>query len=81
MFEFKNMKRSKILEEIIKTVGLTPVINVKGLNDDVTDFTTKSSEKSDTSSTSGDADVDALVEKIVGDETDSLKKCEKIHLN
>jgi len=81
-FDFKQMKRSKILEEIIKTAGLTPVIDVKGLDDDVTDFSNLSSDKS--SSDSGlaggeGATIDGLVKQIVGSETNELAKAKKIH--
>lgn len=83
-FDFKSMKRSKILEEIIKTAGLTPVIDVKGLDDDVTNFSNKSESKSDSGSSSGLAGgegetVDNLVKKIVGSETNDLKKCKLVH--
>lgn len=81
-FQFTQMKRSKILAEIIKTAGLTPVINVKGLDDDVTDFTNISSDSSsDSSDLAGGegADIDSLVKQIVGSETNELKKCKLIH--
>lgn len=82
-FEFKNMKRSVILEEIIKTAGLVPVVNVKGLDDDVTNFSTKSSSESSGSNSElagGEGEtIDSLVEKIVGDETNELKKCKLVH--
>lgn len=83
-FEFSSMKRSEILEEIIKTAGLVPIIDVKGLDDDVTNFSTKSSSKSDGNSSSdlagGEGEtIDNLVKKIVGSETNELKKCKLIH--
>lgn len=80
-FEFSNMKRSKILAEIIKTAGLTPVINTKGLDDDVTSFSNKSESSSSSSSTTGGEGetIDNLVKKIIGNETDDLKKCKLVH--
>jgi len=79
-FDFSNMKRSKILAELIKTAGLTPVINTKGLDDDVTSFTNKSDSKSSSSSSGGEGEtIDNLVKKIIGNETDDLKKAKLIH--
>lgn len=77
-FDFKQMKRSKILEEIIKTAGLTPVINVKGLDDDVTDFTNLSGDSSTTTGGEGE-EIDSLVRKIVGNETDQLRRAKLVH--
>ena len=85
-FDFKGMKRSEILREVILTAGLKPFINVDGLDDDVTNFSNLSSDKSsdDKSSSSELAggegeEIDSLVKKIVGSETDELKKCKLIH--
>lgn len=81
-FKFTNMKRSKILKEIIKTAGFKPVINVKGLDDDVTSFTTQSSSsKSSSSDLAGGEgeEIDSLVKKVVGSETDELKKAKLVH--
>ena len=79
-FDFKQMKRSKILEEIIKTAGLTPVIDVEGLDDDVTDYTNISSSSSSSSATGGEGEaIDSLVKKIIGSETNDLSKAKKIH--
>lgn len=46
-FSFTQMKRSKIVEEIIKTAGLEPVVNVEGLVDEVIDYTNVSSGSDD----------------------------------
>lgn len=81
-FDFKQMKRSKILEEIIKTAGLTPVIDVKGLDDDVIDYNNLSSDNSgsDSDLAGGEgATIDELVKKICGSETNELSKAKKIH--
>lgn len=82
-FEFKNMKRSKILEEIIKTAGLVPVIDVTGLDDDVTTFKSSGDKKESSSSSDlagGEGEeIDSLVKKIVGSETDELKKAKLVH--
>lgn len=80
VFDFKDMKRSKILEELIKTAGLVPVINVKGLDDDVTSFTTKSSSGSNSEASGiGSEEIDSQVKKIIGSETNDLKKAKLIH--
>lgn len=80
-FDFKQMKRSKILAEIIKTAGLKPVINVKGLDDDVTDFSNLSSDGGSNSDLAGGEgeEIDSLVKKIVGSETNELKKAQLVH--
>lgn len=80
-FEFTSMKRSKILEEIIKTAGLIPVINTKGLDDDITDFKTSSSNSdSGSGSTGGEGeDIDKFVKGVIGSETDPKTKLEKLH--
>ena len=81
-FDFKQMKRSKILEEIIKTAGMVPVIDVKGLDDDVTDFSNLSNDNSGAESdlAGGEgATIDGLVKDIVGSETNELAKAKKIH--
>ena len=81
-FDFKNMKRSEILAEVIKTAGLKPAINVKGLDDDITDFNNSSGDDSEKNSelAGGEGEeIDSLVEKIVGSETNELKKCKLIH--
>jgi hypothetical protein len=52
---YENMYRSKIIEEVIKTAGLIPIVDFTGLNDDVISWTSKSSSgKSDDGSANGD---------------------------
>ena len=60
--EYTQMLRSKILEEVIKTAGLEPVIDTTGLPDDIIDW----SSKSDNDSSSG------------GDGSMSWKECWEI---
>lgn len=83
-FSFKNTKRSKIVKKIIEAAGLKAKVNVKGLKDDVTDFTNISSSGEESGSSSGLAggegqEIDSLVQEIVGSETDDLKKCKLVH--
>ena len=40
---FQNMKRSQIMEEVIKSYGLVPVVDLTGLRDDVISWDNKSS--------------------------------------
>lgn len=85
-FDFKQMKRSEIINQVILTAGMKPVINVDGLDDDVTDFTNISSSGSgDSDSGSGDtpgignAEIDDLVKKWCKGKTSDLEKAKAIH--
>lgn len=84
-FTFKKTKRSKIVKKIIKASGLKAKVNVKGLKDDVTDFTNvsdsgKSNSSASSSATGGEGEtIDSLVKKIIGDETNELKKAKLVH--
>lgn len=53
-FDFSQMKMSTILEEMIKTAGLKPVVDFTGMADEVIDYSNTSSSEDD-----GDADTDA----------------------
>lgn len=46
-FSFTQMLRSKIIEEVIKTAGMIPVVDPEGLDDQVIDYTNVSSSDSD----------------------------------
>lgn len=76
-FNFTKTKRSIVVKKIIETAGLKANVNVKGLKDDVIDYTNVSSSSS--TGSSGDADIDAKVKEIIGNETDELKKAKLIH--
>lgn len=86
-FTFKKTKMSKIIKKIIESSGLKAKIDVTGLKDHVIDFTNVSSsgdKESSSGSSSGLAGgegktIDDLVKKIVGSETNELKKCELVH--
>ena len=79
-FEFSQMKRSEILKEIIKTAGLNPVIDVEGLDDDVTDFSNLSNngDSSELSGGQGEA-IDSLVRKWCKGKSGDLDKAQAIH--
>lgn len=83
-FEFKQMKRSEILREIILTAGLKPMINVEGLDDDVTDFSNLSSSGSSDSGSGdtpgiGNAEIDDLVKKWCKGKSNDLDKAQAVH--
>lgn len=82
-FDFKQMKRSEILRELILIAGLKPFINVEGLDDDVTSFSNLSSDNKEGSSSSlaggQGAEIDSLVKQWVGSETNDLEKAKKVH--
>ena len=78
-FDFSNMKRSKILEEIIKTAGLEADIDVNGLDDDVTSFKSSSSDSSSGSGKStGSATIDEAVENAINGVSGDLAKAKAI---
>ena len=68
-FDFTQMKMSTILEEMIKTAGLTPHVDFTGMADEVIDYSNTSSNESD-SDESGDytgevsGDVKAMAKKV-----------------
>lgn len=77
-FTFKKTKRSKIIKSIIESSGLKCKINTKGLHDDSIDYTNVSSGGSSATGI-GEADIDAKVKEIIGNETDDYKKMVLIH--
>jgi len=78
-FDFHQMKRSKILEEMIKTAGLEPEVDPTGLIDDVIDYTNV--KKSDTSSgaDSDSADLNQLVKNAIKGKKGKREKAEAVH--
>lgn len=50
---FSQMLRSQIIKEVIKMSGFKPIMNIKGLKDEVMDYTNISSSGSNSSSDSG----------------------------
>lgn len=82
-FEFTQMKRSKILEEMIKTAGLEPEVDPTGLIDDVIDYTNVSkSEDSDDSSASDATNapsIEAMVKKAIKGKKGARAKAEAIY--
>lgn len=78
-FDFKKTKRSMILKSIVDAAGLKCKINLKGLKDDVIDYTNISSSSTSTSSGGEGEDIDAKVKEIIGSETDDYQKMVLIH--
>jgi len=69
-FDFKQTLRSEIITKIIEASGLKAVVNVEGLDDDITDFTTVSETSEDTSTTgttgsTGSASIDETVKNAI----------------
>lgn len=79
-FTFKQTKRSEIVTKIIEAAGLKADVNVKGLVDDVTDFTNVSSSESSsgTAKASGSASIDEAVRKAIQGKTNDLDKAKAI---
>ena len=79
-FSFKKTKRSKVLKEIVEASGLKCKIDTTGLKDEVINYTNVSSSGGSSSGMgTGSANIMALAEEIVGNETDDYKKFEKGH--
>lgn len=75
-FSFTKTKRSKILKNIIESAGLKANINTKGLKDEKINYTNVSSSGT---SSSGSEQVNSLVQRAIGNETDDYKKMELIN--
>lgn len=80
-FEFTQMKRSKILEEMIKTAGLEPVVDPTGLIDDVIDYTnvSKSDDDSGSGADSDSTDLNKLVKNAIKGKKGKREKAEAVH--
>lgn len=66
-FNFTQMKRSTIVEEIIKTAGLVPVVDFSGMVDEVIDYSNVTSNESDDGgdySGNVSSDVKAMAKKV-----------------
>lgn len=75
-FSFTKTKRSKILKNIIESAGLKANINTNGLKDEKINYRNVSSSGT---SFSGSEQVNSLVQRAVGNETDDYKKMELIN--
>jgi hypothetical protein len=80
---FQDMHRSEILEEVIKSYGLVPIVDLSGLQDDVISWdNSKSKGSSDDDSGSGDssgcASLDEAVDKAIKGKSDPLDKAKAI---
>ena len=79
-FDFHQMKRSKILEEMIKTAGLEPEVDPTGLIDDVIDYTNiNKGDDSDSGADSDSADLNQLVKNAIKGKKGKREKAEAIH--
>ena len=79
---FQNMLRSEIMEEVIKTYGLVPIVDFTDLEDDVTSWDNgiHKSKSSDTTNgeSSGSASIDEAVQKAIKGLTDPLDKAKAV---
>ncbi len=76
-FSFTKTKRSVILKHMIESAGLKANISTKGLKDEKIDYTNVSSSSSGGSNSS--EQVNSLVQRAIGNETDDYKKMELIN--
>ncbi len=85
-FNFKQMYRSEIINQVILTAGLIPVLNFDGLDDDITNFKNYSESESKSGSGEGDINIkstgssvlDEVVKKAVGSLTEPLAQAKAI---
>jgi len=84
-FDFKQMYRSEIINQVILTAGLKPVLNFEGLEDDIIDFKNYSESDSSSGSTgdvkiksTGSKVLDEVVKKAIAGKTDDLEKAKAI---
>ena len=81
-FKFTDMKRSEIIREVILCADLVPVIDVTGLDDDVTSFSnlTESSSGDDSGDvdSTGSATIDEAVKKAIQGKSGCLEKAKAI---
>ena len=78
-FDFSQMKRSVIVEEIIKTAGLTPVVDFTGMADDVIDYSNVGSDEDSVSTSGISQSIKSLVKKIIKGKKTPLAKAKAIH--
>ena len=81
-FEFTQMKRSKILEEMIKTAGLEPEVDPTGLLDDVIDYSNVSKSDDDSSGSGADSDstdLNKLVKNAIKGKKGKKEKAVAVH--
>ena len=80
---FNNMHRSEIMEEVIKTYGLVPIVDLSGLADDTISWNNQISHSSGSDGgslgSSGDANIDALVKGWCQGKSSELDKAKAIH--
>lgn len=83
-FDFKQMYRSEIINQVIKTAGLKPVLNFKGLEDDIIDFKNYSESEGSNEDTTvevkstGSKSLDEAIKKAVSGVTGDLNKAKAL---
>lgn len=79
---FENMLRSQIMEEVIKTYGLVPMVDFTGMPDEVISWDNSTAKSGGGGATggSGDAEIDQLVSKWCAGKSSELDKAKAIHM-
>ena len=81
---FQNMHRSEIFEEVIKSYGLVPVVDLSDLKDEVISWDNSTSKGSSSSGDTGSGDssgcasLDEAVDKAIQGKSDPLEKAKAI---
>ena len=83
-FKFTQMPRADIIAEILKSVGLNPIINVEGLDNDVIDFTNENSSNTGNASSNApigesSGNIAQLAQQVCKGKTTDLAKAQAIH--
>ena len=83
-FKFTQMPRADIIAEILKSVGLNPIINVEGLDNDVIDFTNENSSNTGNASSNNpigesSGNIAQLAQQVCKGKTTDLAKAQAIH--
>lgn len=82
-FEFKGMYRADIIREILLSAGLNPMIDVTGLDNDITDFTNESKGNASSSSNKpigeSSGNIAELAQQVCQGKTTDRAKAQAIH--
>ena len=82
-FEFSQMYRADILKEILLSAGMNPIIDVTGLDNDITDFKNEMTNNNNGGSNSpigpSSGNIAQLAQQICQGKTSDLAKAQAIH--
>lgn len=77
--DFSNIKRADIISQIIETAGLKPVIDVTGLKNDVTSFSSVSKTETSSSASIGNSSIPELAKEVCKGKKTDAEKAQAIH--